>query len=157
MSTSFSTAISVDEPSQLVFDAINDVRSWWGGEIDGRTDVLGAEFTYRVGNVHYSKQRITELVPLQRVGWLILDSRLSYLQDEAEWTGTTVSFEISELDGRTQVQFTHSGLVPEFECYDGCSTAWGLLVNGRLRSLIGTGDAGPDPFADLQDAAAGQP
>jgi hypothetical protein len=43
--------------------------------------------------------------------------------------GTTITFDITEVDGGTQVRFTHVGLVPEFECYDVCSDAWGGLIS----------------------------
>src|SRR5438874_7368128 len=44
---SYTISYTVDQPPQEVFDAINNVRGWWSGEITGRTDKLGAEFTYR--------------------------------------------------------------------------------------------------------------
>ncbi|EME56089.1 hypothetical protein [Amycolatopsis decaplanina] len=34
-------------------------------------------------------------------------------RDETESVGTTITFEIGEKDGETEVRFTHHGLVPE--------------------------------------------
>lgn len=40
---------------------------------------------------------------------------------------------------KTQVRFTHQGLVPEYEYFNVCSDAWGSYINGSLRSLSTTG------------------
>ena len=48
---------------QEAFDAINDVRSCWSGNIAGPTDAVGAEWFYLVPDIHFSKQLVTELVP----------------------------------------------------------------------------------------------
>lgn len=35
-----------------------------------------------------------------------------FTKDKTEWTGTTISFDISEKDGQAEICFTHQGLVP---------------------------------------------
>jgi len=142
----FTTSFSVDQSAQQAFDAINNVREWWSGEIEGDTNKLGAEFTYRYKDVHYSKQKIKDLVSGKKVVWQVVDSRLSF-RKENEWTGTTIVFDVSQKDGKTEVRFTHIGLVPAFQCYGDCSGAWGVLINENLRKLIATGRAQPDAFA----------
>lgn len=143
---SFSLSILVDRAPDDVFAAINDVRRWWSGEIHGDTDKLGAEFTYRHGTVHRSSQTITELVPGRRVVWHVVDSDLSFLEHKTEWNGTDIVFDISPKRGKTEIRFEHRGLVPQIECYDSCSSAWGALINGNLQRLILTGETQPDPF-----------
>lgn len=140
----FSTSFTVEESPHEVFDAINDVRGWWSGEIDGRTDELGAEFTYRYQGLHRSTQRITELVPGKRVVWHVSDASLEFVQDKTEWNGTDIVFEIARKGDRTEVRFTHVGLVPRFECYGDCSGAWGFYVEDSLRRLITTGRGAPN-------------
>jgi Activator of Hsp90 ATPase homolog 1-like protein len=142
---SFSTAIAVDQTPQEAFDAILNVRGWWSQDIDGGTDAVGDEFTYRYQDSHRSRIRVTEVVPGRKVSWLVLDNYFAFTQGPDEWKDTTVEFEISASDGTTEVRFTHVGLVPSYECYNACSNAWGSLVNGSLRSLITTGTGQPLP------------
>jgi hypothetical protein len=143
----FTTTISVNQTPEEAFAAINNVRGWWLGEINGDTDRLGAEFTYRYKDVHLSKQKITALELGKKVVWHVLDRDLSSMRYKSEWNGTDIVFDISEQDGQTEVRFTHIGLVPAFECYGDCSGAWGMLINENLRKLITTGKNQPDPFA----------
>jgi hypothetical protein len=141
---SFTTSFTVDQSSKEVFDAMNNVRGWWSGEIDGPTDALGAEFTYSYKDVHRSTQKITEFVQGKKVVWHISEAQLNFVEDKDEWNGTEIVFEISKKDGKTEVRFTHVGLVPAFECYGGCSGAWGFYVDDSLRTLITTGKGQPN-------------
>ena len=144
-SQNFTAAFTVDQTPDQAFAAINNVRGWWSGDITGSTDKLGAEFTYRYKDIHYSKHKITEFIPGRKVVWLVLDSYLSFVKDKTEWNGTTVTFEISTKGKQTEVRFTHLGLVPEIECFNGCSNAWSSYINGSLRNLITTGKGEPNP------------
>ena len=61
-----------------------------------------------------------------------------------EHDGTRIVFDIAEEDGKTKLTFTHVGLNPKFECYDGCSGAWSFYVNDSLRPLIAKGEGRPN-------------
>jgi len=142
----YTATFTADKTPKEVFDAINNVRGWWSGDIEGKTDELAAEFTYRYEDIHVSKQKITEFVPGTHVVWHIVDGHLTFVKDQSEWTGTDIVFDITQKDGKTTLTFTHVGLVPQFECYESCSDAWGTLVKGNLRNLINTGEDQPNPF-----------
>jgi len=142
--TNFTSAFTVEQTPAQVYEAINDVRQWWTGEIDGDSRAVGDEFSYRYPGAHYSKQRITELVPGKKVVWRVVDSHLEGPEDPNEWTGTEIRFEIAPKEDGTELSFTHLGLVSGFECYDVCSSAWGFFVNASLKRLITTGE-GPTP------------
>lgn len=143
----YTCTIRVERMPEQAFAAINNVRGWWSGDIDGSTDELGATFTYLVPGVHFSRQKVAELVSGERVVWQVIESDLSYIRNRQEWNGTTIRFDIAEQDGQTEVRFTHQGLVPAEECYEACSNAWGSLISGNLRELILTGRAQPNLFA----------
>ena len=142
----YSTSYTVDQSPGEVFAAVLDVRAWWTGEIEGRTDEVGAEFTYRHPPQHYSRQRVTELEPGHHVVWQVIDSELSFVSEPAEWTGSEIVFDLVATGTGTELRFTHVGLVPDVECFGACSTAWLHYVNGSLHSLITTGRSLPDPW-----------
>jgi hypothetical protein len=135
----FTTTLLVDKTPKEVFNAINNVRGWWQGEIEGDTDKLNDEFIYRMEPYHFSKQRLVEFIPDKKVVWLVTESELNFVKKKSEWTGTKIIFEIYEINKKTQLCFTHSGLIPEIECYGGCSSAWTDLIQKSLFSLIMTG------------------
>lgn len=138
--SSFTTTLLVDQTPKEVFDAINNVRGWWQGAVEGSTDILGEEFSYKSGNFHFSKQKIVSLIPEKQVEWLVTDSQLNFVKDKSEWTGTKIRFDISKQGDKTELRFTHEGLVPAFECYGGCSNGWTRLIQQSLLSLINTGE-----------------
>jgi hypothetical protein len=135
----FSTIILVNQTPKETFNAINNVGAWWQGEIKGNSTKLNDEFTYRMEDIHFSKQKLVELIPNKKIAWLITESKLNFTKDKSEWTGTKIIFEISKINNKTQVRFIHSGLVPRFECYGDCSNAWTELIQKSLYSLITTG------------------
>ena len=157
MQQDFSIAFTLEQTPGAVFKAINDVRSWWTGDVAGATDVLGAEFTYRYADMHYSKHKITELIPGEKVVWTVLDGHIDFVDNKDEWIGTTIEFEIARKDERTEIRFTHVGLVPQNQCFNGCSNAWTYYINDSLRGLIEREMATP-PIVSAQvwDAARQQ-
>jgi len=119
----FTTTIQVDQTPREVFNAINNVRGWWSEEIEGVTDKLIEEFNYHFKNVHYCKMKIIEMIPDTKVVWLVLDNYFNFTKDKSEWIGTKISFEISKVENKTQLQFIHFGLVAEYECFEVCFDA----------------------------------
>ena len=148
VSPDFTTSFTVDQSPEEVFEAINNVREWWGGEIEGASTRVGDEFSYRYKDLHFSRQKVSELVPGRKVVWRVIDAALTFTKDQGEWKGTDIVFEISRKGGRTEVQFTHVGLVPAFQCFEDCSAGWRYYVNGSLMHFI-TGKSQVQPVKGL--------
>jgi hypothetical protein len=140
---SYITTITVDASPAEAYAAINNVRAWWGRDVEGPTDVLGAEFTFRGMDQHRSLIKVTELVPSERVVWRVGDTRLVFVTDQTEWVGTTIRFDISPTDSGSLIRFSHVGLLPEHECYEVCAPAWTFFIVDSLRALINSGAGEP--------------
>src|SRR5215218_4785775 len=97
----------VDQTPKEVYDAINNVRGWWSETLEGDTEELNDEFTYRYKDMHYSKQKLVELIPGKKIVWLVMDSALTFINNQKEWNDTRIIFEISEKNGKTEIHFTH--------------------------------------------------
>jgi uncharacterized protein YndB with AHSA1/START domain len=149
---SLTLTFTVDQSPEQVFAAINNARGWWSQEIEGPTDKLGGEFDYHYRDVHRSKIKVTELTPGKRVAWHVLDNYFSFTKNKKEWTGTDILFDIARKGGKTEVRFTHQGLVPEEECYEACSQGWGTYINASLRDLIAKGKGQPNVGEPMTEA-----
>ena len=157
----FTTTFLVDQTPEQAFKAITNVRGWWSEEIEGDTEKLNDEFTYHYEDVHYCQIKLIEVIPNQKVVWFVKYNYFKFTKDRSEWTGTKMSFEISEKGNKTEIRVTHHGLVPEFECFDICSNAWTQYIQQSLKNLITTGKGQPNATGkprteDEKKLAAGQ-
>jgi hypothetical protein len=140
----YTATITVDQSPKQAFDAIRDVRGWWSEEITGSTEKPADEFKYHYQDMHRCTMKLVELVPNMRVAWLVTDNFFSFTEDKAEWKNSKVVFDIAKKGAKTEIHFTHEGLVPAYECYNVCSDAWGSYIRGSLKSLIETGKGSPN-------------
>ncbi|MDX2191279.1 MAG: SRPBCC domain-containing protein [Bacteroidota bacterium] len=141
---SFSITFLVNQTAEQVFNSVNNVRGWWSQALEGQSEKLNDEFVYRNGEIHYSKHRIVESIPGERVVWLTLDSKLTFVEKQNEWNDTKVVFEITKEGDKTRLTITHDGLVPDFQCYEGCSEGWTYYLQNSLIPLIAHGKGNPD-------------
>ena len=138
-----------DQTPEQVFAAVVDPRAWWGTGIQGGTAEAGDEFVYEVPGVHRSVMRLAEVVPNEKVVWRAVDNVITFTEDQKEWDGTEVHFDISpRRETGARLRFTHVGLEKDFECYDVCHKAWSFYVNTSLRQLITTGIGSPNGYGE---------
>ena len=100
-------------PREVFYVLLHDVGRWWPEQLEGSSSKLHDEFVFRTGDSHYSKNKVIELVPDQKLVWLTLESRRN--SDGFDWSGTKFIFELSQLDAGTKLQFTYEGPVLDQE------------------------------------------
>lgn len=143
-SSSFTATLLVSQTPAEACRSILNLRGWWSEEIEGSTTDLNSECLYHYQDIHICKLKLTELVPGKKIVWLVLDNYFKFTEDKSEWKGTKLVFDIDEKDGKTQVRFTHEGLVPQYECYEICQEAWTNYIKESLYKLITTGKGKPN-------------
>jgi predicted small lipoprotein YifL len=141
----FTTSIEVSQSPSTVFNAIKNFRGWWSDDIEGETGKLNETFFYHYKDVHLCKLKLIEAIPDQKLVYQVVDNQFNFTKDKTEWIGTKLIFDISKDGEKTKMQFTHEGLVPEYECYNVCTDAWTSYIQGSLKSLIETGKGKPNP------------
>lgn len=140
---SFNTSITVDKSPEEVYKSVNNVRGWWSEDIEGTTKDLGSKFFYHHKDVHLTKFKIVEMVPNEKVVWFVTDNFFNFVDDKTEWKYTTVLFEISKKGDKTELVFTHQGLIPIRECYKACEDGWRKFIDQSLYDLITKGKGQP--------------
>ncbi len=141
---SYSSTIVVKQNAETAFNAVKNISAWWSEEIEGNTGKLNETFFYHYKDVHLCKIKLIEIVPNKKLVYQVLDNEFNFIRDKSEWIGTKLIFEISDENRKTKVQFTHEGLVPEYECYPICQDSWTGYIQGSLQSLITTGKGNPN-------------
>lgn len=146
-SINYQHRLTVKATSEQVYEAITRVSDWWTINTEGKSQAVGDAFTVQFGDVHLTKQRVTEAVAGKRIVWQVTESLLPWLKDREEWKGTELVFEITTTDEGTQLNFTHIGLTPEVECFDQCEKGWDYFLSDSLLKLITEGAGLPDTTA----------
>jgi hypothetical protein len=131
----YHTSITVTATAQEAFKSINRVFDWWTTVFEGNSEKQGDVFTVHFGET-YITVKIVELIPGKNIIWQVIDCYKHWLKDKKEWLGTKMIWEISAEENGTQISFTHVGLVPGIECYNGCEKAWNFYINESLFKLL---------------------
>ena len=132
----YNTTIALNATAQQAFNSINNVVQWWSEDFEGQSEKLNDVFTVRFDET-FITIKIVELIPEQKIVWHVIDNYKHWLQyNKREWLDTTMIWEISAAGSETQISFTHIGLVPGIECYNGCENAWNFYLKESLFKLL---------------------
>ena len=122
---------------------ITNVSAWWSTDFTGSAQREGDEFTVSFGET-FVTQRVEEMSD-KKIIWLVTDCYKHWLKgNKQEWNGTTIVFEFSAKGDETQIDFTHIGLVPGIECYEGCEDGWNFYIKESLFKLLTEGKGIPN-------------
>jgi hypothetical protein len=140
----YTTTITVDKDISSAFNSIKNFRAWWSEEIKGNTDKLNETFFYHYKDVHLCKIKLIEMIANKKLVYQVIDNEFNFTKDKTEWINTKLIFDLSTEGNKTQIVFTHEGLVPEYECYNVCNDAWTSYIQGSLKNYIETGTGKPN-------------
>jgi len=139
----YTVSIKVNATAEEAFNSINNITAWWSSNFEGQSARLNDIFTVRFGET-FITIKIVELAPYQKIGWHVIDCHKHWLKNnKKEWLDTTMNWEISTTGDATQINFTHIGLVPGIECYNGCEGAWNGYVKESLFKFLTEGKGMP--------------
>ncbi|WP_167033362.1 SRPBCC family protein [Chryseobacterium sp. Tr-659] len=141
----YTHAIEVSTAADKAYNAVTQqIPLWWTEMFEGTAAKVGAVFTIRFGDNIYKTMRVKELVDHSKVIWDVEDSLIALpeLNNQTEWIGTTIIWNIEQKENLTQLQVTHIGLSPDVECYDICSDGWLQFMNS-LKLFLETGKGSP--------------
>ena len=124
---SITTPVSAEE----AFDSISQVDGWWAKNTEGYSASLHDVFTVHFGKTFVTFE-ITELIPDQRVVWLVTDCHLHWIGNKTEWTGTSVVWEVKPIGDGVRIDMTHRGLTPAVECFEDCQAGWDDHIRNSL-------------------------
>ena len=131
--------ITVNATAAEAMKKIKQVNLWWGKNFTGSSEKLNDKFTVRFSDTYFFDFQISELVPNKKVVWKVTDCNMPGYSDKTEWNNTKMVFELSEVKGKTKIDFTHVGLVKEMECYSDCEWGWNYYISESLPKLFKTG------------------
>lgn len=140
----YTCSITANISAREALNRVTRVSEWWSENIKGSSEKPGDIFTIHFAFGDSFVIKVVEAVPDKRIQWLVTDCNLTWVKDSKEWKGTRMSFDISPENNSTRITFTHIGLVPEIECYNGCVKGWNQYIKESLLRLLTEGKGKPD-------------
>lgn len=131
-------------PIETVYEAIattDGVRGWWTPEAEIATEVGGVS-QVRFRGVGWTDFRVDRLDRPHRLEWTCVGQDIPHFTPNDEWVGTTITFELTEIDGGTRLDLTHQGLAA-LECFEMCDAGWRTHVGEHLKDLVERGERIP--------------
>jgi hypothetical protein len=121
---------------------IGGLAHWWTEEVEGVEQTGGKiEFTFRskAGDIKGKMiMAVEKLNHENNVQWRCIDG-------PPEWIGTNITFDLSQKENQTIINFGHRHWREAVEFTAHCSMKWAVFLLS-LREYIETGKGRPSPF-----------
>lgn len=144
--TKYTVAIEVTKSPSVVFNFIVDLSQWWVEEFVGEELKLDSAFILKMGEGHFSKNKVLEFVPNKRFVWVTTESIRA--SDNFDWTGTKMIFELSPTNNGTLITFIYDGVVFESDqdkLKEICDYCMKDLLYKKLESITATIEVSKSP------------
>ncbi|MEE9438028.1 MAG: SRPBCC domain-containing protein [Saprospiraceae bacterium] len=141
---SYSKVLLVNAKPTLVFKAITvEIDKWWT-VYSNKTKKTGDKLSVKFGENTFKTMKLTKVILNQVIHWKVEQANIDIkgLSRKNEWVGTTIKWEIEKNKNGSKINFTHQGLIPEFECYNACEGGWDYFLNS-LADFLNKGKGTP--------------
>lgn len=129
--------LTILSPPERVYRAITEqagLASWWTKDAKAKPEI-GSVAEFKFGYRYHNKMRIARLEPYRYVSW-------ECLEGDAEWIGTTFTFELDPLPEGTRLRFTQASWREATDFFASCNYRWGYYMQS-LKSYCETGHGTP--------------
>ena len=146
MSTNYTREIVVSSTPAEAYKALTTgFNKWWTTDCNPVTNA-GEKITFKFGP-SYWVMRANNLVPNELVEYECIeahhvhDGLPSSILDE--WKKSILKWAIQKQEEKTNIIFTHEGLVPSLECYEVCEQGWDYFFVNSLKQYLDSGEGTP--------------
>ena len=134
----------IEATPERVFNALtqqDEIAHWWTNDLSAKPEVGSlAEFCFTQWGAGIIQFEIAELDQGKKVRWLTRQGR-------PQWTGTSVTWQLTPIHNETRLLFTHDGFAQSDEVYkQGVHENWQYYLNSLKSYLeMGKGTPGAPP------------
>ncbi|WP_010271943.1 SRPBCC family protein [Paenibacillus senegalensis] len=114
----------INKPAIEVYEALTTAKGLseiWTRELTVHDNQVGAVNEFHFGSDDLTKMQVTELTSPNKVVWYCTES-------DPEWVGTTLSFDLTEKNGKTTLILRHSNWREVTDFYRFCNYNWGMFL-----------------------------
>lgn len=122
--------LPINATRRRVFDAVSSpagLDAWWTKTASG-TPAEGSEYQLGFGPEYHWRARVTRAVQ-------DAEFELELTTADADWTGTRIGFRLTDQDGKTRLEFRHTGWPSDNRHFRVSCHCWAMYLRILRRHL----------------------